>query len=385
MSDSLSLSPLDKPTSARRAFLSRRQWLAASAALPFLLPGCERDPGLLRIVVIPKGMTHEFWLSIHRGAERAADDFKVEGTRVQIIWDGPLRERDILEQIAIVDRRIATGVNGIVLAPQHSRIMSAPVKRAQEENIPVVVIDSGLADEAGMIKYVATDNYNGGWLAAEHLARTLGAEGKTEPKLILLRYQVGSESTERREQGFLDYFDPDKRDRPRHGPLPTVRWLSDNQYAGATRDSASRAAGPLVQQFKDQADAIFAPNESSASGTLDVLRSQELNFGDPKNKRRIHLMGFDSSKPLLQAIADGDVDGSIIQDPYKMGYVGVTVLVRFIQGEDVNEHRTQMTQSTGEYLVTRANVHDPETVKRFDPAEQAKRNMREELVMTATS
>jgi ribose transport system substrate-binding protein len=359
--------------------LTRRSWLASAAALPFLAAGCQRDRSIKRVAVIPKGMTHEFWQSIHRGAERAASDLIEEGVKVQIIWDGPLRERDILEQIQIVDRRVATGVDGIVLAPQHSRIMVAPVKRAREEGIPVVVIDSGLADPEAMIKYVATDNYHGGWLAAEHLAATLTAEGKTEPRLILLRYQVGSESTEQREQGFLDYFDPSKITFPRRSPPPKVRWLSDNQYAGATRDSASRAAGPLVQQFKAMADGIFAPNESSASGVLDVLRSQGLNFGSESNERRIHLMAFDSSRPLLQAIAEGDVDGSIIQDPYKMGYLGVLTLIRFLQGEDVNHHRTELSRSTGEYLVSRQNVHAGDTVKRFDPAAQARRDMHAEI------
>jgi ribose transport system substrate-binding protein len=358
--------------------LTRRWWLiSAAAALPFALSGCQADKSVRRIAVIPKGMTHEFWQSIHRGALRAADDWLP--TQIQIIWDGPLRELDILEQISIVDRRVATGVDGIVLAPQHRQIMSAAVKRACEENIPVVVIDSGLAYEEGMIKYVATDNYNGGWMAAEHLARTLAAEGNREPKLILLRYQVGSESTERREQGFLDYFDPKKQDKPRNGPFLKVNWLSDNQYAGATRDSAARVASPMVQQYRDQVDAIFAPNESSASGTLDALRSLELNFGDAKNQRRIHLMAFDSSKPLLQAISDGDVDGSIIQDPYKMGYVAVDTLMRYFRGEDVNDHRTKMTQSTGEFLVTRQNVHDIDTLKRYDPSAQAQRDMRKEM------
>jgi ribose transport system substrate-binding protein len=359
--------------------LTRRSWLASAAALPFLAAGCQRDRSIKRVAVIPKGMTHEFWQSIHRGAERAASDLAEEGVKVQVIWDGPLRERDILEQIQIVDRRVATGVDGIVLAPQHSRIMVAPVKRAGEEGIPVVVIDSGLADPEAMIKYVATDNYHGGWLAAEHLAVTLMAEGKTEPRLILLRYQVGSESTEQREQGFLDFFDPAKAPFQRHSTPPKVRWLSDNQYAGATRDSASRAAGPLVQQFKATVDGIFAPNESSASGVLDVLRSQGLNFGNEKNDRRIHLMAFDSSRPLLQAIAEGDVDGSIIQDPYKMGYLGVLTLIRFLQGEDVNHHRAEMSRSTGEYLVTRQNVHSDDTLKRFDAATQARRDMRAEI------
>jgi len=361
---------------AERRMLTRRQWLAASAGFSCLLPGCRRDPDVLRIVVIPKGMTHEFWQSIHRGAERAAAD--LAPARIQILWDGPLRERDILEQISIVDRRVATGVNGIVLAPQHSDILSAPVKRAHEKNIPVVVIDSGLTYKEGMVKYVATDNENGGWLAAEYLATVLNQEGIKEPKLILLRYQVGSESTEKREKGFLDYFNPEIQ-KPRNGPLPKVQWLSDNQYAGATQDSARRAAAPLIQQYRDQVDAIFAPNESSVSGTLNILRSLGLNLGNPSNRRRVHLMGFDSSAPLLQAIKEGDVDGSIIQDPYKMGYLGVTTLVRSLRGEDVNQNRTQLVRSTGEYLVTRANVLALDTLKRHDPDSQRDRDMVKEL------
>jgi ribose transport system substrate-binding protein len=263
-----------------------------------------------------------------------------------------------------------------VLAPQHSQIMSAAVRRARREGVPVVVIDSGLADRDQIEKYVATDNYNGGWMAAEHLARVLEAEGKTNPKLILLRYAIGSESTERREEGFLDFFNPTKTNpkRPRTGPPPKVEWLDTDHYAGATRDSAARAAGPLVQQYGSRVDAIFAPNESSASGTLDVLRSQGLNMR-ANGERKVHLMAFDSSKPLLQAIEDGDVDGSIIQDPYYMGYLGVYTLVRHIRGYDVSRGRTDLDQSTGEYLVTKENVRAVTTLEKFDPEHQRRRTM----------
>ena len=51
--------------------------------------GCQERPAGLRIVVIPKGMTHEFWQSIHRGAQRAADDLAREGEPVEVIFDGP--------------------------------------------------------------------------------------------------------------------------------------------------------------------------------------------------------------------------------------------------------------------------------------------------------
>ncbi|MBN9517046.1 substrate-binding domain-containing protein [bacterium] len=323
-----------------------------------LSAGCGEQADELVIVVIPKGMTHEHWQSVRRGAERcAADLLASEGRRVRIIFDGPLRERDAMEQIRIMDRRVATGADGIVLAPQHSRTMTACVRRAADAGLPVVVIDSGLADPDHFVKYVATDNYRGGCLAAEHLIGELKKRGKDRPKLILFRYAVGSESTEQREKGFEDTA---KR------LCPDAVWLSTDRYAGSTRDSAMREAGPLVFQFREQVDAIFAPNESSASGTVDVLRSQGLNG-------KVLVMGFDSSKPLLHAIQSGDVIGSVLQDPYRMGYLSTWCAVRYRLGEDVNANRTQMDLSTGEYVVTRENVESESIRGLFDPELQARR------------
>src|SRR5437667_6385979 len=111
-----------------------------------------------RIAVIPKGLTHEFWQSIHRGALRAAADLKAQkGIAVDIDWDGPLKENEAQAQISIIDRKIAARVSGIVLAPQHSETMVPPVRKAVEAHIPVVVIDSGLSPEGQqlMVKYVA--------------------------------------------------------------------------------------------------------------------------------------------------------------------------------------------------------------------------------------
>src|SRR5262245_28355150 len=296
------------------------------AALPLVF-GCGGPTEQFTIIVIPKGLTHEHWQSVHRGAERcAADLLAEEGPRVRIIFDGPLRERDAIEQIRIVDRRVATGASGIVLAPQHSKTMTACVKRTADAGIPVVVIASDLAERDHYVKYVATNNYNGGCIAARHLIGELKKQGKDRPKLILFRYAIGSESTEQREQGFLDTVKQ---------ICPEAEYLSTDRYAGATRDSAMREAGPLVQQFGQQVDGIFGPNESSAGGMLDILRSQGLN-------KKVLLVGFDASNPLLQAIQEGDMVGSILQDPYRMGYLGTWCCVRHLLGEDVNAGRTDM-------------------------------------------
>src|SRR5262245_57995962 len=155
---------------------------ACGLGLLLALAGCGPAPDEWRVVVIPKGLTHEFWQSIHRGAERGAADWSaVPGHKpARVVWDGPLRERDALAQIRIIDRRVSTRVDGIVLAPQHSATMVAPVRRAVERGVPVVVIASGLKAPDLYLKYIATDNYHGGRLAAEQMLRVLEREGKTE-------------------------------------------------------------------------------------------------------------------------------------------------------------------------------------------------------------
>jgi ribose transport system substrate-binding protein len=345
--------------------MTRNAFLALAAAAALVLGGCKaRTSYKYRLAVIPKGQTHEFWQSIERGARRAAADLAEQGIGVEILWDAPLKESD--DQVPLVQRNANRGIQGLVLAPQHSKTMVDVVRQTVERGIPVVIIDSGLDDPELMVKYVATDNYHGGQLAAQHLLAVLAKEGKTAPKLVLLRYQPGSESTEQREQGFLDHVNAQIKKQKAAGK-PAIEVIDDKVYAEATVDTAQRNAGPLLSRVRDRADGIFAVNESATNGLLNALRSKGLN-------RKIHLMGFDSSQPLLQAVEEGDVDGLIVQDPYRMGYLGVWVMVRHLEGDDVAARGKNL--STGEYLVTRDNLDKVETKELFDPALQAKRTIK---------
>jgi ribose transport system substrate-binding protein len=356
---------------SERSFLSL--FICVSLWPLILLAGCQlhRKPDY-RIAVIPKGLTNEFWQSIHRGAERAAGDLVAAGgPSVQVIWDGPLRERDAIEEIRIVDRHISTRVDGIVLAPQHSQTMVPSVIRARDQGIPVVVVDSGL-EGRDYLKYIATDNYHGGVLAAERLLATLRADSKPAPRIVLLRYIVGSESTDRREKGFEDTINAAITKQKAAGD-PLITWLSNDKFAGATKDSAMKEALPLLNQFREQIDGVFCPNESSADGMLEALRSLGMNWTAPNAQHRVRLVGFDSSPPLVQAIDDGDLDATILQDPYRMGYLGVSVLVQHLQGRDVSAGGFYL--GTGENVITKENLHAESTRALFDPEAQLRRPM----------
>lgn len=206
-----------------------------------------------RVMVIPKGTTHEFWKTIHAGALKAAEEL---GT-VEVVWQGPQKQDDRAQQIQYVQTAVATGVDGIVLAPVDAKALKAPVEEAIGKGIPVVIIDSALESDK-TVSYVATDNYNGGVIAAQRLGELLGGKGK----IILMRYAVGSASTDEREKGFTDTIAKE---------FPGISYLSDDQYAGATPDSAQKTAQSLVTRYRGQADGVFCPNESSTLGMLRAL------------------------------------------------------------------------------------------------------------------
>ncbi len=295
-----------------------------------------------KIAVIPKGTTHEFWKSIHAGARKAELEFKEQGVNVQVIWKGPLKEDDRELQIQVVENFIAQRVSGIVIAPLDKRGLSAPLETAVRGKIPVVVIDSGVESKAPS-SFIATDNREGGRIAARELGKLLGGKGN----VIMLRLQVGSASTEEREEGFLEVMKKD---------FAAIKLLSTDQHAGPTRDTAKRASENLLNRFGRQVNGVYCVNESSAAGMLLALRDAGLAAG------KVKFVGFDSGETLNAALLAGDIQGLVVQNPMKMGYLGVKNMVAILRGEKVGARI-----DTGVGFVTKANFNSPEMAEIVRP------------------
>lgn len=314
----------------------RSQKDTSTATQPADVPEtCQRSgppvTGPLRIAVIPKGTTHEFWKSIHAGAIKA----ELELQDVLIDWKGPLKEDDRTEQINVVENFIHGGTSGIVLAPLDNVALVRPIREATRAGIGVVIIDSGLNAKVCQeyASFVATDNYLGGCKGAERLGQILEGRGR----VIMMRYQEGSASTMQREQGFLDTI---------RSKFPKIEIISSDQHGGATADTAMTRGENLLNRFAD-VDGIFCPNESTTFGMLRALRGAGL-------EGQIKFVGFDSGEKLIEALAVSDLHGLVLQDPMKMGYLGVKTLVAYLRGEPVPSQI-----DTGCVVATPENMDEP--------------------------
>jgi ribose transport system substrate-binding protein len=331
------------------------RYILVFAAILGVLGGCAKKDannpsspntsteGKLRFAVIPKGMTHEYWKAVHAGADDAAKELGVE-----IIWKGPPTESDRMSQKDTVANFVNDKVSGIVLAPLDNKVLGDAVEEAKQAGIPVVIIDSGLADEFkdSYVSFIATDNEKGGEIAGQRMVELLKGKGR----VIMMRYQPNSASTDLREEGFLKVMKA----------TPGITMVSDNQYGNATKESAAKTGETLLARFMKPdgsfgADGIFCPNESTTYGMLTVLQQSNL-------AGKVKFVGFDSSDELIKALEKSSINGLVVQNPYKMGYDGVKTLYKSIKGQKVEK-----TYDTGATMVTPENMKQPENDKLLKP------------------
>lgn len=295
-----------------------------------------------RVAVIPKGTTHEFWKAVHAGAEAAGKEFSVE-----VIWKGPLKEDDLEDQIKVVEDFTTQKVDGLVVAPLSDTGMRTSISAAITEGIPVVIFDSGLKD-VETSSFVATDNKVAGGMGGKKLIESMGEGAK---KVIVLRYQEGSASTNERETGAIEALKANTN----------ITILSDNQYGGATTESAQKASENLLNRFKGANgepgfDGVFCPNESSTFGMLRALQ-------DAGWAGKVKFVGFDSSEKLMEALKKNEINGLVLQNPYKIGYEAVKAMAMKIRGEAV-----EARIDTGAVIVDSANLETDEIKKVLNPA-----------------
>lgn len=277
------------------------------------------------IAVVPKSVGLFYWGTVHAGAEAAAKKY-----HVNIIWKGTATETDVSGQVNILQDFITRHVSGIAFAATDAHGLVGIASSAKAAGIPVVNIDSGLNPQTPPL--VATDNVAAAAKAADILAQQIGGSGD----VALLPFVPSAATSIQRQQGFEQEL---KKYPNIH--LVAVQYDQSDINTALSETENILTAHPNLK-------GVFAANEPGVIGVVHAL--QERNMVG-----KVKVVGFDNAPDEVSALAAGQVQALIVQDPYKIGYDGVEEVV------DLLEHKTvPASLDTGSIVATKENMNTPQ-------------------------
>ena len=307
--------------------------LIASAVLGLstLFAGTSSFAKTNEIAVIVKTENANFWQNVKKGAEAAGKDL---GNEYKVTFQGPQAETAIDEEVNMVNNAINRGVSGIVLAASDPEALIPPVKKAFENGIPVVIIDSGINSDGKYYQsFLATDNRAAGKLAAEKL---LAKHGMKKGKVAVMSYTPGAASAIERTGGFMDEVKKQQDIK-----------LMEPLYSQSDMVTALNQTIDVLTSNPDLT-AIFGANEPTAVGMARAIK--ERGFAG-----KLVAVGFDGNQDLQNFVRDGTLEGIGVQSSYQMGYKGVNTINKIIKGEKVDKFI-----DTGVVFVTKDNIDSEE-------------------------
>ena len=303
-----------------------------SLVLVLALTACISAKSLkdINVFFIVKASTSNYWQIVKDGGRHAAEDYGIN-----ITFQEAASEKEVAKQVAILNTAILTHPDAIVVAPISPDSLVPGIEKAMDEGIKVIIIDSS-ANTENYISFLASNNYEGGKIAADTFASFMKQKcGKIEGKVGLLGALAGVSSQMDRTNGFLDQI---KAKYPGLEPLE-VQYI-DNEVA----KGIDKAKNMFTAHPEDLAG-IFGANDHCADG---VIRAIEISGVDIS---KMTFIGFDADPMEVDALEKGTIDALIVQRPWNMGYDGVAFAINAIQGVPVAKY-----VDTGLAVVTKANM-----------------------------
>lgn len=296
----------------------------------------QRD---ITITLVPGLTTDAFYITMNRGAQAAA-----EALGITVNFQGSEEFNPVL-QVPVLDAVIARGPDAILIAPTDTTQLIEPLRRAHEAGIPVITVDtfigdgtyqSGSGDADFPISYIASDNIEGGRIAARAMAAAIGGEGS----VYVSNVRPGISTTDQREAGF-------KLEMAENFPQVTVLSTQYNE------NDASTAASQFQAVFARDPNlaGVFGANLFSALGAANGVESAGMS-------NDVTVIAFDAPTTIVDQLQDGVVDMAIAQHPAEIGYYGVMTAYAHLTGQSVPPKI-----GTGFTVITPENVNDPDIQK----------------------
>ena len=268
-----------------------------------------------RIAVVLKSARDDFWTTVREGIEDAVEALNEKmgytgEDQITVSFDVTADDTDVEKQIDLIDTVLSENPTILCIAAIDRQSCEAQLEMAAENDIPVVMMDSGV-DNGPVSALCATDNYGAGVEAAKRLAEAIEDKGQ----IAVMAHAESAQTSQNRERGFSDEITKN------HPDIEIVNVSHEN--ADFTMEEMANAVFTLYPEV----NGYFCTNKEASDAVL--------NAADAAGKE-LAVVGFDSDEQQRSAVENGTEIGFIAQNPYGMGYAAVTAGVRASQGLPVD-------------------------------------------------
>lgn len=268
------------------------------------------------IAVVVKSTKNGFWTSVKRGMDTAVADLNEKlgykgDDKIKLTFEGPSDETDVEDQINIIDAVLGENPDVLCLSAIDMDSCQAQLEAAEENGIPVIVLDSGV--KTGNVNATCVvDNYQAGVQAAVKLADTIGGSGK----IAVMAHVESAQNCQEREQGFTETI------AEKYPDIEIVNISHQNEET-----SVSEMAESVLKLFPD-VKGYFCTNENVSGDVLDAISA---------SGKEVAVVGIDAGKKQKDAIKSGKEVGVLVQNAYGMGYATVVAAARAALGMENDE------------------------------------------------
>lgn len=268
------------------------------------------------IAVVVKSTKNGFWTSVKRGMDAAVADLNEKlgykgDDKIKLTFEGPSDETDVEDQINIIDAVLGENPDVLCLSAIDMDSCQAQLEAAEENGIPVIVLDSGV--KTGNVNATCVvDNYQEGVQAAVKLADTIGGSGK----IAVMTHVESAQNCQEREQGFTETI------AEKYPDIEIVNISHQNEET-----SVSEMAESVLKLFPD-VKGYFCTNENVSGDVLDAISA---------SGKEVAVVGIDAGKKQKDAIKSGKEVGVLVQNAYGMGYATVVAAARAALGLENDE------------------------------------------------
>ena len=268
------------------------------------------------IAVVVKSTKNGFWTSVKRGMDAAVADLNEKlgykgDDKIKLTFEGPSDETDVEDQINIIDAVLGENPDVLCLSAIDMDSCQAQLEAAEENGIPVIVLDSGV--KTGNVNATCVvDNYQAGVQAAVKLADTIGGSGK----IAVMTHVESAQNCQEREQGFTETI------AEKYPDIEIVNISHQNEET-----SVSEMAESVLKLFPD-VKGYFCTNENVSGDVLDAISA---------SGKEVAVVGIDAGKKQKDAIKSGKEVGVLVQNAYGMGYATVVAAARAALGLENDE------------------------------------------------